>query len=119
MVRSTGPLDVVCDDPAGVSLSPPQAATRVNTDAQVSSALSMVLPLTGFLGALPECVREFVSLLQSCQGQELRERSHIRVTYAPWVGSTQDRPTLEDVAAYAGVSRSTASRALNEETYVS
>jgi DNA-binding LacI/PurR family transcriptional regulator len=30
-----------------------------------------------------------------------------------------DRPTLEDVAAYAGVSRSTASRALNEETYVS
>jgi DNA-binding LacI/PurR family transcriptional regulator len=29
------------------------------------------------------------------------------------------RPTLEDVAAYAGVSRSTASRALNEETYVS
>jgi DNA-binding LacI/PurR family transcriptional regulator len=35
------------------------------------------------------------------------------------VGSTQDRPTLEDVAAYAGVSRSTASRALNEETYVS
>ncbi|MBP2321523.1 DNA-binding LacI/PurR family transcriptional regulator [Kibdelosporangium banguiense] len=35
------------------------------------------------------------------------------------MGSTQDRPTLEDVAAYAGVSRSTASRALNEETYVS
>ncbi|GAB3892707.1 LacI family DNA-binding transcriptional regulator [Kibdelosporangium lantanae] len=30
-----------------------------------------------------------------------------------------DRPTLEDVAAYAGVSRSTASRALNAETYVS
>jgi DNA-binding LacI/PurR family transcriptional regulator len=30
-----------------------------------------------------------------------------------------DRPTLEDVAAYAGVSRSTASRALNEESYVS
>jgi DNA-binding LacI/PurR family transcriptional regulator len=30
-----------------------------------------------------------------------------------------DRPTLDDVAAYAGVSRSTASRALNEETYVS
>lgn len=30
-----------------------------------------------------------------------------------------DRPTLEDVAAYAGVSRSTASRALNEEIYVS
>jgi DNA-binding LacI/PurR family transcriptional regulator len=30
-----------------------------------------------------------------------------------------DRPTLEDVAAYAGVSRSTASRALNEELYVS
>lgn len=30
-----------------------------------------------------------------------------------------ERPTLEDVAAYAGVSRSTASRALNEETYVS
>ncbi|MCO1578405.1 LacI family transcriptional regulator [Crossiella sp. SN42] len=29
------------------------------------------------------------------------------------------RPTLEDVAAYAGVSRSTASRALNEEAYVS
>nr|WP_083467327.1 LacI family DNA-binding transcriptional regulator [Kibdelosporangium sp. MJ126-NF4]CEL22904.1 HTH-type transcriptional regulator celR [Kibdelosporangium sp. MJ126-NF4]CTQ90044.1 HTH-type transcriptional regulator celR [Kibdelosporangium sp. MJ126-NF4] len=29
------------------------------------------------------------------------------------------RPTLEDVAAYAGVSRSTASRALNEEIYVS
>ncbi|CAM4151315.1 LacI family DNA-binding transcriptional regulator [Kibdelosporangium persicum] len=35
------------------------------------------------------------------------------------MGSTQDRPTLEDVAAYAGVSRSTASRALNEEMYVS
>jgi DNA-binding LacI/PurR family transcriptional regulator len=30
-----------------------------------------------------------------------------------------ERPTLEDVAAYAGVSRSTASRALNEEVYVS
>ncbi len=30
-----------------------------------------------------------------------------------------DRPTLEDVAAYAGVSRSTASRALNEGSYVS
>ncbi|KAA2252197.1 LacI family transcriptional regulator [Solihabitans fulvus] len=30
-----------------------------------------------------------------------------------------ERPTLEDVAAYAGVSRSTASRALNEESYVS
>jgi DNA-binding LacI/PurR family transcriptional regulator len=30
-----------------------------------------------------------------------------------------DRPTLEDVAAYAGVSRSTASRALNAESYVS
>ncbi|MCE7010391.1 LacI family transcriptional regulator [Kibdelosporangium philippinense] len=29
------------------------------------------------------------------------------------------RPTLEDVAAYAGVSRSTVSRALNEEIYVS
>jgi DNA-binding LacI/PurR family transcriptional regulator len=29
------------------------------------------------------------------------------------------RPTLEDVAAYAGVSRSTASRALNEDNYVS
>ncbi|MCO1576901.1 LacI family transcriptional regulator [Crossiella sp. SN42] len=29
------------------------------------------------------------------------------------------RPTLEDVAAYAGVSRSTASRALNEDAYVS
>ncbi|GAA2787093.1 LacI family DNA-binding transcriptional regulator [Crossiella cryophila] len=29
------------------------------------------------------------------------------------------RPTLEDVAAHAGVSRSTASRALNEESYVS
>jgi DNA-binding LacI/PurR family transcriptional regulator len=49
----------------------------------------------------------------------MRERSHKRLAYAPWVGSTQDRPTLEDVAAYAGVSRSTASRALNEETYVS
>jgi DNA-binding LacI/PurR family transcriptional regulator len=33
--------------------------------------------------------------------------------------SSADRPTLEDVAAYAGVSRSTASRALNEESYVS
>ncbi|MEV4311200.1 LacI family DNA-binding transcriptional regulator [Actinocrispum sp. NPDC049592] len=33
--------------------------------------------------------------------------------------SQSDRPTLEDVAAYAGVSRSTASRALNEESYVS
>jgi len=33
--------------------------------------------------------------------------------------SSGDRPTLEDVAAYAGVSRSTASRALNEESYVS
>ncbi len=33
---------------------------------------------------------------------------------------TQDeRPTLEDVAAYAGVSRSTASRALNDDAYVS
>lgn len=30
-----------------------------------------------------------------------------------------ERPTLEDVAAYAGVSRSTASRALNDDTYVS
>ena len=29
------------------------------------------------------------------------------------------RPTLEDVAAYAGVSRSTASRALNDDAYVS
>jgi DNA-binding LacI/PurR family transcriptional regulator len=35
-------------------------------------------------------------------------------------GSNQDeRPTLEDVAAYAGVSRSTASRALNDDAYVS
>jgi DNA-binding LacI/PurR family transcriptional regulator len=35
-------------------------------------------------------------------------------------GSSQDeRPTLEDVAAYAGVSRSTASRALNNDVYVS
>jgi DNA-binding LacI/PurR family transcriptional regulator len=33
--------------------------------------------------------------------------------------ASNDRPTLEDVAAYAGVSRSTASRALNEESYVS
>lgn len=34
--------------------------------------------------------------------------------------SPQDeRPTLEDVAAYAGVSRSTASRALNDDAYVS
>jgi DNA-binding LacI/PurR family transcriptional regulator len=34
--------------------------------------------------------------------------------------SPQDeRPTLEDVAAYAGVSRSTASRALNDDVYVS
>ncbi len=41
------------------------------------------------------------------------------LAYALQVGSTQDRPTLEDVAAYAGVSRSTASRALNEEMYVS
>jgi DNA-binding LacI/PurR family transcriptional regulator len=31
----------------------------------------------------------------------------------------QSRPTLEDVAAYAGVSRSTASRALNDDNYVS
>jgi DNA-binding LacI/PurR family transcriptional regulator len=30
-----------------------------------------------------------------------------------------ERPTLEDVAAYAGVSRSTASRALNDDAYVS
>jgi len=30
-----------------------------------------------------------------------------------------ERPTLEDVAAYAGVSRSTASRALNDDSYVS
>jgi DNA-binding LacI/PurR family transcriptional regulator len=30
-----------------------------------------------------------------------------------------NRPTLEDVAAYAGVSRSTASRALNNDSYVS
>ena len=35
-------------------------------------------------------------------------------------GSSQgERPTLEDVAAYAGVSRSTASRALNDDNYVS
>jgi DNA-binding LacI/PurR family transcriptional regulator len=35
-------------------------------------------------------------------------------------GPGQDeRPTLEDVAAYAGVSRSTASRALNDDPYVS
>jgi DNA-binding LacI/PurR family transcriptional regulator len=35
-------------------------------------------------------------------------------------GPSQDeRPTLEDVAAYAGVSRSTASRALNDDAYVS
>ncbi|MBP2479079.1 DNA-binding LacI/PurR family transcriptional regulator [Crossiella equi] len=34
-------------------------------------------------------------------------------------GRGDTRPTLEDVAAYAGVSRSTASRALNEEAYVS
>jgi DNA-binding LacI/PurR family transcriptional regulator len=35
-------------------------------------------------------------------------------------GSDQHaRPTLEDVAAYAGVSRSTASRALNDDNYVS
>lgn len=35
-------------------------------------------------------------------------------------GTSQDeRPTLEDVAAYAGVSRSTASRALNDDAYVS
>lgn len=33
--------------------------------------------------------------------------------------SQDDRPTLEDVAAYAGVSRSTASRALNDDAYVS
>jgi DNA-binding LacI/PurR family transcriptional regulator len=31
----------------------------------------------------------------------------------------EERPTLEDVAAYAGVSRSTASRALNDDAYVS
>jgi DNA-binding LacI/PurR family transcriptional regulator len=30
-----------------------------------------------------------------------------------------ERPTLEDVAAYAGVSRSTASRAMNDDIYVS
>jgi DNA-binding LacI/PurR family transcriptional regulator len=33
--------------------------------------------------------------------------------------SQDERPTLEDVAAYAGVSRSTASRALNDDAYVS
>nr|WP_042184548.1 LacI family DNA-binding transcriptional regulator [Kibdelosporangium sp. MJ126-NF4]CEL16371.1 HTH-type transcriptional regulator celR [Kibdelosporangium sp. MJ126-NF4]CTQ94295.1 HTH-type transcriptional regulator celR [Kibdelosporangium sp. MJ126-NF4] len=33
--------------------------------------------------------------------------------------ATEDRPTLEDVASHAGVSRSTASRALNAEMYVS
>jgi DNA-binding LacI/PurR family transcriptional regulator len=33
--------------------------------------------------------------------------------------SKDERPTLEDVAAYAGVSRSTASRALNDDIYVS
>ncbi|MFI5610674.1 LacI family DNA-binding transcriptional regulator [Amycolatopsis sp. NPDC051903] len=33
--------------------------------------------------------------------------------------SEDGRPTLEDVAAFAGVSRSTASRALNDDTYVS
>ncbi len=32
---------------------------------------------------------------------------------------SDERPTLEDVAAYAGVSRSTASRALNDDAYVS
>lgn len=31
----------------------------------------------------------------------------------------EERPTLEDVAAFAGVSRSTASRALNDDAYVS
>lgn len=33
--------------------------------------------------------------------------------------SEDERPTLEDVAAFAGVSRSTASRALNDDAYVS
>ncbi|WP_020664865.1 LacI family DNA-binding transcriptional regulator [Amycolatopsis benzoatilytica] len=33
--------------------------------------------------------------------------------------SENERPTLEDVAAFAGVSRSTASRALNDDEYVS
>jgi DNA-binding LacI/PurR family transcriptional regulator len=34
-------------------------------------------------------------------------------------GGDDGRPTLEDVAAFAGVSRSTASRALNDDAYVS
>jgi DNA-binding LacI/PurR family transcriptional regulator len=51
-----------------------------------------------------------------CQGS-LRERS--QSGYTSGVPDRPGRPTLEDVAAYAGVSRSTASRALNEDEYVS
>jgi DNA-binding LacI/PurR family transcriptional regulator len=39
-------------------------------------------------------------------------------TVGPRAGD-EERPTLEDVAAFAGVSRSTASRALNDDAYVS
>ena len=48
-----------------------------------------------------------------------RERSQNRhsLHFAPC--RSDERPTLEDVAAYAGVSRSTASRALNDDAYVS
>ena len=58
-----------------------------------------------------------------CRPALSRERSQsqigdervMAVDAAPQTG----RPTLEDVAAHAGVSRSTASRALNDDSYVS
>ncbi len=51
----------------------------------------------------------------------VRERSQKLATLCPVPSrpSQDERPTLEDVAAYAGVSRSTASRALNDDAYVS
>lgn len=51
----------------------------------------------------------------------VRERSQRTATLrcVPPRSPQDERPTLEDVAAYAGVSRSTASRALNDDAYVS
>lgn len=54
-------------------------------------------------------------------GRIVRERSQPTATLCsvPARPPQDERPTLEDVAAYAGVSRSTASRALNDDAYVS
>lgn len=51
--------------------------------------------------------------------RSLGERSQRYTLRVPPRPPQDERPTLEDVAAYAGVSRSTASRALNDDTYVS